>query len=482
MSRAEDRPVPTFAIARKDLRLLLRDPRSAVVLVVMPLVMMLLLGLTLGRAFGEKPDSKIRISVVNEDAGLPPDAARDFPPKAWSEILLNDLADTANIRVELIPSRAEAERLVARGDRSAVVVLGRDFSARCQRCSFVGGEFKPDPLNPLFRDGVRADELGVEFVANPGQPVGSAVIQQVVQVSLLRVVIPWMIGQAFDLIGTDRFMDKMGGRIPALRSAFLLMSKRTLGDGIRNGISDFFSEYDFNAKTWAGLTESKKKKSAPALGPAPTRSENRTVYADPAATQYQVLVPGAVVTFAFFLVLSVGWLFVAERRHGTLVRLRLAPIGRGAILTGKLLPALAVSLGQGFFLLVCGKLLFGMSWGAAPALLVPVVVSTSLAAVGLAMLVAGVARTEAQVAVYGTLLVLVLSGLSGSMLPRELLPENVRLAGLATPHAWALDAYSQLLNPNNPTPDIAAVWTACAALCGFAGLFLGLAWWRLRLD
>ena len=66
---------------RKDLRLLLRDPRSAVILLLMPLVLILVLGLSLGEAFGQKPDDRIRISVVIEDAGLPPDAG-PFPAEA----------------------------------------------------------------------------------------------------------------------------------------------------------------------------------------------------------------------------------------------------------------------------------------------------------------------------------------------------------------------------------------------------------------
>ena len=40
----------------------------------------------------------------------------------------------------------------------------------------------------------------------------------------------------------------------------------------------------------------------------------------------------------------------------------------------------------------------------------------SIAAMGLALLVASVARTETQVAIYGTLLVLVLAGISGGRL------------------------------------------------------------------
>jgi ABC-type multidrug transport system permease subunit len=200
------------------------------------------------------------------------------------------------------------------------------------------------------------------------------------------------------------------------------------------------------------------------------------------AVRYQTLVPAYTVTFAFFLVLTVGWLFVAERRHGTLVRLRAAPLGRGQILLGKVLPCFLLSAAQGFFLLLCGRLVFGMSWGAEPWLLLPLVLSTSAAATGLAVLVAGFARTETQVAVYGTLIVLVLAGVSGSMMPRELMPDDMRRLSYVTPHAWALDAYARLLAPDMPAVDTAAVLTACGALAAFGAAFLALAWATLRLD
>jgi ABC-type transport system involved in cytochrome c biogenesis permease component len=475
--------MPTFTIARKDLRLLLRDTRSAVILLIMPLVLILILGLSLGDVFGRKPDDRIRISVVDEDTGLPP-GHTGFPPKPWSEVVIDDLTDTADIRVERIATREEAQQLVRRGDRAAVVIFAPRFSDRAQHCSFVGEDFKPNPINPLYRDGVRTSVLGVEFLTNPTQPVGSSVIQQVVQVSLIRVVIPWMIGQAFDLIGSDKFMDRMEKYIPALGLAYRIpgFSKQALGEGIQKGIGAFFSNYDFRAKTWAGLTKSRDPEH---------RGANQTEYHNPDAggfgikrgtVRYQVLVPSYIVTFAFFLVLTVGWLFVAERRHGTMTRLRAAPLARWQILFGKLLPCLAVSLFQGFFLLLCGKLVFGMSWGSEPWLLIPVVICTSLAAVGLAMLVAGLARTETQVAVYGTLLVLVLAGVSGSMMPREMMPEEMRKISLVTPHAWALDAYAQLLSPDNPHPDVRQILLACGVLTAFGAVFLLAAWWLLRLD
>jgi ABC-type multidrug transport system permease subunit len=469
--------MPFLTIARKDLRLLLRDPRSAVILVLMPLVLILVLGLSIGEAFGRKPDNQIRVSVVVEDKGLP-QGSGDFPGRPWSEVVIDDLTDTGNVRVERIATRAEAQELARRGDRAAVVVLGPDFSDRAQRCSFVGEEFRPNPINPLNEYGVNLDQLDVTVLPGRNQPVGNAVLQQVVQVSLLRVIIPWMIGQAFELIGSEPFMAKMGKYV----AGFNLLPesvRKSLGGAIKLGIKNFFKDYDFEAKTWAQLTRQQTPEQ---------RAANREKYAasgfglNRGTVRYQVLVPSYTVTFAFFLVLTVGWLFVAERRHGTLVRLRAAPLARWEILIGKLLPCLAVSLFQGFFLLLCGKLVFGMDWGPSPWLLVPVVASTSLAAVGLSMLVAGLARTETQVAVYGTLLVLVLAGVSGSMLPREMMPEEMRRLSLATPHAWALDAYAQLLGRDNPAVDTGQVLRACGVLAGFGAVFLLLAWWRLDLD
>ena len=127
--------MPTLAIALKDLRLLLRDPRSAVILLVMPLVLILILGLSLGDMFGRKPDDRIRISIVNHDAGLPPNHG-PFPPGPWTDQVLADLTDTANIRVEAISTREEAERLVKAGERAAVVV----YLARSGQIQACGGE------------------------------------------------------------------------------------------------------------------------------------------------------------------------------------------------------------------------------------------------------------------------------------------------------------------------------------------------------
>jgi ABC-type multidrug transport system permease subunit len=543
--------MPTLTLALKDLRLLLRDPRSAVILLLMPVVLILVLGLALGEGFGEKPDDRLRVPVVNLDRGLPPKPGRTFPPKPWSEVVIDDLSATTDIRLEIITDLAEAQRLIDRNRRPAVIVFEPDFSERMDRTSFLTRD-NPPPINPLDRDGVRFERVGLKLLRDQTQPVTASVIEQVTQVTLLRVVIPWMIGRAFQRVGDPEFMQYVatklrGEKVPpevlaeldpvmqklldalladqefqlmmlkavgakdaltiagrtnefkkvmseAFRNKELMARvnkkitmgevltpavQREVGPKVKDGVQDLFSNYNFESTTWADLTRDAARD---------VNESNRTTYADTegsgllkrGAVRYQILVPSYVVMFAFFLVLTVGWLFVAERKHGTLTRLRAAPLSRGHILLGKLLPCFAVSLFQGFFLLAAGKLVFGMNWGPQPWLLVPVVVCTSAAAVGLAMLAASIARTEAQVAIYGTLLILVLGGVSGTLMPRDLMPEQMKRISLVTPQAWALDAYSQLLANANPQVDV--VFEACGVLLGFGAAFLALAWWRMDLS
>jgi len=270
-------------------------------------------------------------------------------------------------------------------------------------------------------------------------------------------VLPWMIGRAFEKIG-DR-----------------------LGSVVQTVLQQMFPNYNLMGKTWADLTRSDPRAAGGAAisvyeAPSGSGMLNR------GALRYKILVPTYTVMFAYFLVLTVGWLFVAERRQGTLKRLRASPLSRGQILLGKLLPCFLLSLAQGFFLLGAGKLIFGMSWGASPGWLLPVVFSTSLSAMGMALLVAAVARSEAQVAIYGTLLVLVLAGISGCLMgDRDLMPENMQRLSLITPHAWALVAYRQLL-ANPGAPNLSLIGQSCTVLTGFGVGFIFLAWSFLRLD
>jgi ABC-2 type transport system permease protein len=112
---AKDLRMPIWTLARKELRLLLRDWRALVLLLAMPLIFIVVLGISVGEGFGQKPDDKLHVSLVILDEGLPPGTPDEFhPPGAdkWADLVRKDLDETADIRVEILPSRQKAEELV----------------------------------------------------------------------------------------------------------------------------------------------------------------------------------------------------------------------------------------------------------------------------------------------------------------------------------------------------------------------------------
>lgn len=531
-----------WSLARKDLRLLLRDRLAAGLLVGMPLLFILVLGLLLGEGFGKKPDDTLRISIVDLDRG------DGLHGKPWGHWVYEDLRQTKGIKIELIPDLDEARRLMARHRRAAILVLGDGMSAKMNQCSFLN---TPGSINPFHREGVYLDRVGAELLKDDGQQSAAAIIEQVVQVTMLRVILPYMIGQAFLKLKEPAFIERLGEsvRLPLPEDFPVLVSsaKKLLADprvkgarfldpelnktltslesklknfeplvqkdlvqlaellrlaagkdqvraddyrdrvgkGVQAALEKQFIKYNLMGMTWANLTKTTSSDEGAEVNEYVNQEGSGLLRRG--SHLYQLLVPAYTVMFSFFLVLTVGWVFVAERRQGTLKRLRAAPITRAQVLLGKLLPCYVVSLGQGVVLLLAGRLLFGMRWGpenwglaTQAACLLLVIVCTSLAAMGLALLVAALAKTEVQVALYGAVPVLVLALIGGCVLPREMMPSETQKLSLFTPHGWALDAYRELLTL--PAPNVGIVLESCGVLAAFGAVFLGLAWGLLKLE
>jgi ABC-2 type transport system permease protein len=147
-------------------------------------------------------------------------------------------------------------------------------------------------------------------------------------------------------------------------------------------------------------------------------------------------------------------------------------------LIGKTAPFFIVSLIQTAVLFLAGRFVWGMTWGNQPWLLLPVVVTTSLSATSLGLLVATLVRTDSQVSAYANVVVITMAGISGCFMPRDWLPESIQLLSLATPHAWALIGYHEILSAEAPSLGVAT--QSCGMLLGFSLFFFLLGCLRFR--
>ena len=170
-----------------------------------------------------------------------------------------------------------------------------------------------------------------------------------------------------------------------------------------------------------------------------------------------------------------SWL-IETRRLGIARRVLSTPTRPATLIAGQLLGRLAIALFQALIIVLGSLLLFGVHWGD-PLGTAAVILSFSLAATGAAMLLGSMFSSEQQSAPVALLLGLGLAALGGSMAPLEVFPKTARLIAHVTPHAWANEAFSKLLQHGR---GLGSVLPDVGVLFGFALVAIIAAIWQLR--
>jgi ABC-2 type transport system permease protein len=438
-------------ITFKDLRLLARDRRAAMVLLALPMIFITIIGMSTGQILNMKEGGDdVSIAVVDltgsaaqdaasaeeasgasdsdptADNGEETESAGDRRRKNAVHDLKQAIADHEHFKIVEIPTQERALEQLDRGQVILALTIGPEFRARLAALelsdilSLGTGKLAAGPSS-----------LDLSFQVKPSTAKIGELTAGVAYSDVLRTIAPIVAGDSDNVF-------------------------------VRNAVR---------------LAERRARENPPPeykLIEVVEQQHGRT------SVMYETLVPSYTVLFVFFLVNIMARSFIAERELGTLRRLKLAPISPMELLVGKNIPFYCLSLVQTLLLFVSGRLIFGMSWGSEPWMLVPVIACTSLAATALGLMVSTFIRTDSQVSAYGNSLVILLAGISGCFMPRRWLPEAMQDVSLATPHAWALIAYDEILSHAHVLR--LEVAKCCLALLGFSLLFFLVGWMRFRTE
>ena len=151
----------------------------------------------------------------------------------------------------------------------------------------------------------------------------------------------------------------------------------------------------------------------------------------------------AVSLSVFFLFFSVQFgvlSLIEEREAGTLDRVLMAPIGKSAVLVGKMMSSLVIGVLSMVVLVVATTLIVGAEWGDPVAVGILIVVGV-VVAIALAVLVAAVARTAEQAVSYASAAALVFGLLGGTFFPVSRAGGLLSRVSLLSPHRWLLDGF-----------------------------------------
>jgi ABC-2 type transport system permease protein len=171
----------------------------------------------------------------------------------------------------------------------------------------------------------------------------------------------------------------------------------------------------------------------------------------------------------FSMVGAAGSVLLDEVESGTLERLLCTNLGMTGILIGKWAFMALIGCAQLIVMFLWGDFVFGLPlFSHIPGFIV-MTVTTAAAAAALAIMLATVARSRAQLSGFSTILILTMSALGGSMFPRFLMTETMQTLGLITFNAWALDGYLKVFWRNAPIWEL---WPQVAVLVTLAVVLL----------
>ncbi len=374
-----------IALALKDLRLLPRVKAGLFFTFIWPIIVTVLFGFAFGGQ-SNGPENRMKVGLIDEDGT---DGSRAFAKRLESSF-------------DLLPmSRPDAENAVRRGQRTAYIVIKPGFGVASER---------------MFYGASKEVELGVD----PARKAESGMIEGL----LMKHAAEDMQKMFTDPSASSRMVDQA-----------LSEMKQGGGSAETAPVERFLTELKSFVNTPAAQSG---PPGAGAAGWQPLKVTATAVARERRGPEnaFDITFPQGVIWGLIGCVMSFGLSLVSERTHGTLVRLRMAPLSRGQILGGKAL-ACFVSILLVELMLLGVALFFGVrptSYG----ILALAGLSAAVCFVGFMMLIASLGKTEQAASGAAWAIMMPLSMFGGAMVPTFVMPAWMQTIGLISPVRWAM--------------------------------------------
>jgi ABC-2 type transport system permease protein len=406
----------------------LKNNRSEMVLTfIVPILFFSIFALIFGSRDSSSSTPKIKIAICNEsDSSLTQKAIDELQQQKSLRITQDTDASGALKRL----SRLETEELVRRGMVSAAVVFSKTTESN--------------------------DAPKIEVLTDSFDQVASQVLVAVVQKSVFSA--------QSKLIPSSGPMGL--NSTPAVLPASYASTTSSAPNSSLNILPTSGTTASGTANSGMGL---------PTIESVDLMGGTKT---NPVIAMYAA---GIAVMFLLFSATTASGSLLEERENSTLDRLLCSRLTMDQLLLGKWAYLTAVGCIQMFLMFLWGSLVFRIElWrhfdGFAAMTLV-----TAGAAASFALLLASLCKSRTQLGWLSTIVILSMSALGGSMVPRYLMSESMQKVGLATFNAWALEGFNKVFWRELSLEEIGlelGVLTGCAAVFIVLARLFAVRWER----
>ena len=412
-----------LSIAHKDIRIFLKDRGSVVLLILLPLFFIIIMSGALTSLGDEsEEDTRISLSVVDLDGGLA------------AQSLLKGIDSAGGIRVEVYENEGEARALLEEGKIGRLLIIPADFgqmgSGRQVTLRLTG---HPDADAAKLE----AARLVVDGVARD-MSLETMILASLEQMSEMQANAP----QDQQVFTAERSIAQARSQFESAETRPLISIRQRL----------------------------------------PGRPEDQ---GPDLAEVSKGTAPGFAVLFVFLAAQTTARSIYDEKKTGSFRRLLAAPMSKATLLVGKMLPNAVTGLIQVAVLFAFGAVgmrllgLTPMPIENAPLGVALVSLLLVLCSSALGILIAAIARTEAQIGGLSSVLLWAMGIIGGSFIPLFFLEGFLGPLPRIVPHYWANRAFDNLLVRNL---GLGGVTTEMLMLLAFSGLFLAIGVWRFDFD
>jgi ABC-2 type transport system permease protein len=165
-------------------------------------------------------------------------------------------------------------------------------------------------------------------------------------------------------------------------------------------------------------------------------------------------VAGTAIFMLLFSVAEIGGSLLNEKQEGILKKLLCSPLRSNQILYGKMVFANIISIAQLAIMFVYARLVFGLDIMHHLPSLVLMIIVTAYACSSFGIFLASFAKSHQQVQTLSTLVVLIMSGIGGSMIPIFMMPEFMQKISVFSVNYWGVQGFYDIFWKLLPFTDI----------------------------
>jgi ABC-2 type transport system permease protein len=197
-------------------------------------------------------------------------------------------------------------------------------------------------------------------------------------------------------------------------------------------------------------------------------------------SRFEQTVPGFSVMFTFWLAMLVATsIYIEKKEFRTWRRTLVSPAKTWTIMSSRVLAYVFLGLAQMTLMFVLGAVLFGIDVGWNLPALIVIFGALALVTTGFGFLMSSLIKDMAMLSMMMNLMIIVMAGLGGALIPAAFLPEWAAPFSVLTPHYWAVNGIQDVIILGNGITD---VYRQVLALLGFAFVFFAVGALRFRIT